>query len=217
MAFTQQETQELYHRRARNYDLTANLYYLLGFREWAYRQQAVQALQLSPGDTVVEIGCGTGLNFSLLHEAVGNRGKIIGVDLTPEMLQQAARRVERHQWSNVELVPMDATRYEYPSRVDGVLSTFAITLIPEYDQVIRQGAQALSKNKHFVILDLKFPENWPTWLVQLFVAISRPFGVTEDLADRHPWESIRRYLTEVDFRELYFGGVYLCVGTAISA
>ncbi len=54
-----------YRDRAQHYDITANLYYLFGFREWAYRRKAVQALRLRPGDTVVEIGCGTGLNFPL--------------------------------------------------------------------------------------------------------------------------------------------------------
>ena len=56
---------ELYRKRARNYDFTANLYYLIGFREYAYRRMAVEALGLKRADTVVDIGCGTGLNFGL--------------------------------------------------------------------------------------------------------------------------------------------------------
>lgn len=72
----------LYRRRARRYDFTANLYYLLGFREWRYCNKAVAALPLCPGDTVVEIGCGTGLNFGLLVDEVGETGRIIGVDMT---------------------------------------------------------------------------------------------------------------------------------------
>lgn len=58
---------ELYRVRAKRYNFTANLYYLLGFREWRYRKRATTVLSLKPGDTVVEIGCGTGLNFSLLQ------------------------------------------------------------------------------------------------------------------------------------------------------
>lgn len=87
------EVMNLYRKRARRYNFTANLYYLAGFREWAYRQRAVEALNLQQGDTVVEIGCGTGLNFSLLHQAVGPTGRVIGVDLTDAMLAQARQRV----------------------------------------------------------------------------------------------------------------------------
>jgi len=65
MALTKKELIDLYRLRSRNYDITANLYYLIGFREQAYRKKAVRTLDLKPGDTVVEIGCGTGLNFPL--------------------------------------------------------------------------------------------------------------------------------------------------------
>ena len=53
-----------------------------------------RALGLRPGDTVVDIACGTGLNFPLLEEAIGPDGRIVGVDLTDAMLAQAQRRIE---------------------------------------------------------------------------------------------------------------------------
>jgi hypothetical protein len=49
------------------YDLTAHFYYLIGFREWSYRKRAIRTLRLQPGASVVEIGCGSGLNLPLLH------------------------------------------------------------------------------------------------------------------------------------------------------
>ena len=95
MALDRTEIAALYQRRARRYNFTANLYYLMGFREWAYRKRAVRSLRLAPGDTVVEIGCGTGLNFPSLERAVGTEGRIIGVDLTDTMLEQGHRRGAR--------------------------------------------------------------------------------------------------------------------------
>lgn len=62
--FSRTELVSLYRRRAARYDFTANLYYLVGFREWRYRERGVESLHLQQGDTVVEIGCGTGLNFT---------------------------------------------------------------------------------------------------------------------------------------------------------
>jgi demethylmenaquinone methyltransferase/2-methoxy-6-polyprenyl-1,4-benzoquinol methylase len=79
----------LYRKRAKRYDQTTLLYYIAGFRHWGYRKRAIQSLALNQGDTVVEPGCGTGLNFSLLQDRVGTRGRIIGVDLT----RQAAIRI----------------------------------------------------------------------------------------------------------------------------
>ena len=206
--------EQLYRKRARHYDISANLYYLLGFREFAYRAMAIRALNAQRGKTIIEIGCGTGLNFRLLREAVGSEGKIIGVDLTPEMLLKARNRIERNNWSNIDLVQADAGRYQFPDRIDGVISTFAITLVPEYDQVIRRGASALTSGGRFVVLDFKKPANWPMWLIKFFVFITRPFGLSLDLAERHPWESIKRHLTMVTYEELYFGGLYLCAGEA---
>lgn len=212
MAYSKSQLSNLYQQRAARYDVSANLYYLLGFREHAYRKKAVTALQLKTGDTVVELGCGTGLNFALLQHAVGPKGKVIGVDLTAEMLDQAKTRIERHGWNNVELVQADAAAYEFPQNIGGVLSTFALSLVPEYDAIIQYAADALSPGKRCVVLDLKHPERMPMWLVLFGVWVTRPFGVSLDLEGRHPWESVERYLVNTTFEELYLGFAYISAG-----
>jgi demethylmenaquinone methyltransferase/2-methoxy-6-polyprenyl-1,4-benzoquinol methylase len=214
MALDKKSIALLYRRRAKLYDISANAYYLLGFREFAYRKIGVKALNLKKGDTVVEIGCGTGLNFSLLRKQVGPKGNIIGVDLTLEILEEADKRIRRNGWQNVTLVQSDAAEYKFPGQIDGIISTFAITLVPEYDRIIQNGAAALSPNARFVVVDFKKPDKWPMWIIKAFVILTRPFGISLDIADRHPWESVARYMTVVEFRELYFGGLYLCVGKA---
>jgi len=212
MALAKKHIAALYRKRAKHYDYSANFYCLIGIREFAYRKIAVEALKLEQGDTVVEIGCGTGLNFRLLRDRVGGEGKIIGVDLTAEMLAAAGRRIERNQWTNIELVQCDAGAYPFPEYVDGIISTFAITLVAEYDEIIKRGAAALAPGKRLAILDFKLPPGWPMWLVKFFVGLTRPFGVTLDLADRHPWESIERYLDLKEFKSFYFGGIYIASG-----
>jgi ubiquinone/menaquinone biosynthesis C-methylase UbiE len=209
---TQEEVRAVYRLRARNYDLTANLYYLLGFREQFFRRMAVEALQLKPGDTVVEIGCGTGLNFRLLQEKIGRSGRIIGVDLTDAMLAQARKRVAANGWTNVEFVESAAAAYRFPPDLDGILSTFALTLDADYDKVIANGAKALKPGRRWVILDFKLPSNWIRHLTPLLITLLRPFAVSEALASRHPWESIGRYLKNTSIKELFFGTAYLAVG-----
>ncbi len=213
MALVKEEVVDLYRKRAKHYNFTANFYaYLVGFREWKYRKRAVKALNLKYGDTVVEICCGTGLNFPLLQNEVGPEGKIIGVDLTDAMLDQARRRVEENGWSNVELVPSDAAKFQFPPKVDGIISTFALAIVPEFDEVIRNGCMALSPGSRWVIMDFKMPSNWLSRLAPLLVFLVRPFGFTLDLTSRHLWESMARYLQSVTQTELYMGFAYIVVG-----
>ncbi|MFQ5344145.1 MAG: class I SAM-dependent methyltransferase, partial [Anaerolineae bacterium] len=158
-----QSVRKIYSKRAARYDVSANLYKLIGIRLDTYRREAVRALGLRPGSTVLELGCGTGLNFPFLQQAVGPKGKIIGVDLTPAMLAEAKAKIQKHGWSNVELVQADVSRFEMPQEpalsltkgVDGVLSTFALSLMPAYEEIIRKSAQALTSGGRLVILDLK--------------------------------------------------------------
>ena len=204
----------LYRKRAKRYDRSSLLLYLAGFRHWSYRKRAIQSLALNHCDTVVDLGCGTGLNFSLLQEKVGPRGRIIGVDLTDAMLDEARARVAAHSWSNVELVRSDAANYVFPSTVDGILSTFALTLVPEFDQVIRNGASALLPGKRFVILDFKRPSGWFMDKAAPLLAklLTGPFGGTIEMASRKPWQSLEKHLALVQFTNLYLGGAYIAAG-----
>lgn len=204
----------LYRKRAKRYDRSALLYYLVGFRHWAYRKRAIHTLVLNHGDTVVDLGCGTGLNFSLLQEQVGPRGRIIGVDLTDAMLDEANARIAAHGWSNVELVKSDAAAYVFPSAVDGILSTFALTLVPEFDAVVRNGASALRPGRRFVILDFKRPSGWfmNKTAPVLAMLLTRPFGGTLEMASRKPWQSLEKHLALIQFANLYLGGAYIAAG-----
>ncbi len=61
----------------------------LFFVPWDLRRKAVGKMALGRGDSVLEIGCGTGRNFPYLREAVGPEGRIYGVDISPGMLRKA--------------------------------------------------------------------------------------------------------------------------------
>ncbi len=209
---TRKEIIDLYRRRGKRYNFTANLYYLLGFREFAYRKRAVEELNLNPGDTVVEIGCGTGLNFRFLQEKIGPGGKIIGVDLTDAMLAQARKRVERNGWKNVELIQQDVSQFSFPAEVDGVISTFALTLVPQYKQVIQNGCRALKPGKRWVILDFKLPGGKLSALVPLAVFITKPFAVSRELGERHPWEAIEEYMKNPRMTDFFLGFAYISSG-----
>ena len=205
-----------YRRKAKHYDLTSRFYPAPGYPQRAHRLRAVQALGLRPGDSVVDIACGTGLNFPLIERLIGPEGRIVGVDLTDAMLAQAQRRIETHGWSNVSLVQADAAEFDFPSEVDAILSTWALTQVPECGDVIAHGAAALSGGGRWVVLDLKAPDNAPRWLAQFGTAVVRPFGSIDEWIGRRPWEAIRaamqETLADVSWTELVFGTAFLAAG-----
>jgi ubiquinone/menaquinone biosynthesis C-methylase UbiE len=208
---------ETYRKKARHYDLTSRLYPVPGYPQRAQRIQTVQALRLRPGDTVVDMACGTGLNFALLQRAVGPRGRIIGVDLTDAMLAHAQLRVDANGWSNVSLVQSDATSFEFPAGVGGIMSTYALSQVPEVAEVIAHGAAALSEGRRWAVLDLKVPDRTPGWLTQLGTATVRPFAWIDEWVMRRPWAAIRTAmqdeLADPSWTELFFGSAFLAAGS----
>jgi demethylmenaquinone methyltransferase/2-methoxy-6-polyprenyl-1,4-benzoquinol methylase len=215
---TQARLIKTYRRKAKHYDLTSQLYPAPGYPQRAQRLRAVRALGLRRGGIVVDVACGTGLNFPLIERAIGPEGRIVGVDLTDAMLAQAERRRETNGWSNISLVQADAGEFEFPAGVDAILSTYAVTQVPECGKVIAHGAAALSDGGRWVVLDLKAPDNAPRWLAQLGIAVARPFGSVDEWIGRRPWEAIRaamqETLADVSWTELVFGTAFLAAGSA---
>lgn len=210
---TRDQVAAVYRRLAPRYDWAAGLLDRLGIGYGRLRRAAARAADLRPGDVVVEIGCGTGVNFPLIQDRIGPGGRIIGVDLSAEMLDEARRRVSAEGWDNVTLVECSAADYAFPEEgVDAVLSTFALTLEPEYDAVIARIARALRPGRRFAITDLKLASGWPIVFLPFLLLVARPFAVSLRLASRHPWESMRAHMADVTMAE-HFGG-YLYVASA---
>ena len=207
---------QTYRKRAANYDITANLYYLFGYREWTYRKMAVKALKLRQGDTVLELACGTGINFPLYQKHIGSQGIIIGVDITDAMLEQAQKRVTNQGWKNVVLFRHDAAIYRPPLPVNAVISTFAISLFPDLDQVLKNISDSLLPKGHLSLLELQIPSFWPAWLANTAVALMKPFAVTDEWVNKRPWEIIQRTMrksfNDVKINERYFGLTYIISG-----
>jgi demethylmenaquinone methyltransferase/2-methoxy-6-polyprenyl-1,4-benzoquinol methylase len=208
---------ETYRRKAKHYDITSRLYPAPGYPQRVQRRGAVQALGLRTGDTVIDVACGTGLNFSLIEDVIGPAGRIVGVDLTDAMLARAHERIEINGWRNVSLVLADAADFDFPAEVDGILSTYALSQVPECAEVIARGAAALSAGGRWVVLDLKIPDNTPRWLTQLGIATVGRFGSLEEWIARRPWEAIRaamqEELADPSWTELFFGTAFLAVGS----
>jgi demethylmenaquinone methyltransferase/2-methoxy-6-polyprenyl-1,4-benzoquinol methylase len=86
-----------YREHAANYDASAA-------RTLPLRYRAIWNLELAPGDAVLDVACGTGLSFPILQDAIGPAGRLVGVELSPEMAALAQARIDRARWTNATLI-----------------------------------------------------------------------------------------------------------------
>jgi ubiquinone/menaquinone biosynthesis C-methylase UbiE len=108
------------------------------------RAAAVERLRLREGDTVLEVGCGTGRNFRHLQRAIGAEGRLVGFDYSGEMLAAANRLCRRRGWRNVTLVQGDAAELDLgEGGFDGILSVLAMSVIPGHRQALERCRELL--------------------------------------------------------------------------
>jgi len=149
----------MYRLHAPIYDLT----------RWAFlrgRKAAVDRSSLRAGQSVLEVGCGTGGNLVRLCRQVGESGEVHGLDLSPHMLAQARRKVRRARWRNVVLHEQEATRYDLGRRFDAILYSYSLSMLPEWQRSLESAARHLAPGGRLVVVD--------------FAQMDRPVGPPND-------------------------------------
>ena len=196
---------ERYRRHAAGYDASAQ-------RTEPLRRRTIDKLALRAGDTVLDVGCGTGLSFDLLEHGIGPRGRLIGIEQSPEMMAIARARVAERGWQNVTLIEAAVE--------DAALSGPITALLFNFVHDVLQSAPAMSSifaaaapGARIACQGMKLFPWWAAPLNLWVLAKARPYMTTfRNLS--HPWTAFAPYVSKLERETTMLGMGYIVWGTA---
>ena len=196
-------SQAQYRRRAAGYDSE-----LVPFEP--IRALAIDKLALRAGETVLDVGCGTGLSFERLQQGVGPRGRVVGVEPCPEMMAQASDRVGQHGWRNVELLTAPAASAHLHGRADAALFHFTHDVLRDPAAIANVLAH-LKPGARVVAAGLQWAPLW-MWPINGFVWAAGLYSLTSFEGLARPWDHLAEHLRDLKVDSAMLGGVYIASG-----
>jgi ubiquinone/menaquinone biosynthesis C-methylase UbiE len=149
---TKAQAKESYDRMSPFYDLFARLF------GQKYRNLALKRLNVTRGETILEIGFGTGHCLKQMAEVVGEEGRVYDIDISSGMLAASRRRLEKAGlWNRVELTCADAMKMSYAeNKFDAVFTSFALELFdsPEIPQMLAEIRRVLKPNGRVGVISM---------------------------------------------------------------
>jgi ubiquinone/menaquinone biosynthesis C-methylase UbiE len=153
-----------------------------------WRRRAIERLLLTSGDVVLDVGCGTGINFALLEPYVGPSGRIVGIDASNDMLTLAEDRVKTAGWANVELIEAPIAEASLPRGADAALFSLTHDIL-QSPEAVENVVRALKPGGRVASFGAKWA---PWWAVPVNLgvwAIARRY-VTTFSGFRKPWSQL---------------------------
>lgn len=155
---------------------------------------------VKPGDTVVDLGSGAGLDLLVARQRTGPTGTVIGIDMTDAMIEKARENIDKAGYDNVEVrkglieaMPVDSDSAHW------VISNCVVNLSPEKDKVFAEIARVLGPGGEMLISDIVV-NDVPTWARRVAGFYNKAAGAA--LSERDYLAALRRAgLRDVEIRE----------------
>lgn len=165
----------MYRHQRYFYDLTRK-YYLLG------RDRLLKEMEICDGETVLEIGCGTGRNLAILAKKYPQTS-FFGLDASTEMLKTAGRKINSKHLSNVNLKTALADDFSYrdtfdlQNPFDTIFFSYSISMIPTWRESIENALENLKSGRSIYIVDFYDQKDLPVWFRRILQAWLKRFHV----------------------------------------
>lgn len=202
-AFIRKRSIAKYATRAAAYDRSTHL-------TAGIRVRTIAQLGLRAGESVLDVGCGTGLSLALLRGQVGGHGQVYGCDQSPHMLEQALARVAQAGWDNVTLFETAAHALRLPQPVDALLFHYAHDILRSEAALDALLAQA-RPGARVAVAGIKY---FPAWFGPLNLWVYwKNFGYNGSPGElRSPWDRLAPRLQGWTLTPTQWGMGYIGVG-----
>lgn len=203
LTLSMKDTIRKYAKHASGYDASAN-------RTMKIRKETINGLNLKRGDVVLDIACGTGLSFNFILEEIGPEGRIIGIEISPEMAKRAIERVRENGWKNVEVQIGPVESSTIPKDVTAVLFNYTHDVI-QSEVALLKIFEAIQNDAHVSISGMKLisgPLSIFNWYVYRLAA---PYMSTFQGLNK-PWSKIEKFVPLLKIKETMFGSGYIATG-----
>ena len=195
--------------RAR-YNFLARYHDALGRLTMTHRRESIEALDVRPGQLVLDLACGAGANFEPIRRRLGSGGKLVGLDYTPGMLQQARKRIMCNGWKNVHLLRGDSAVLPFRNcTYDRIICTYALKVIPPFYETLDEINRVLKPEGIFVTLDGK-PSGRPDRFINRIILWMARKGPMSDLS-RPLIEEIKARFESLKTQEYVFGHTFIAI------
>ena len=177
------------------------------------RQKAVELLNLKSGSRVLDVGCGPGGSFPYLVDAVGSSGKVVGVEISPEISVNARKRIEKNDWKNVEVIEAAAQDVELTGKFDGLIM-FAAPDVYASEAALENIFPHLEDNARIAAFGGKFSSNRLGGILNpvLRRLYKLSFSTTPS-PNYEPWRLLAKRVEKLEIEEYFFGLMFLASGS----